>query len=119
MIFIPACLSAVSGFMAAFGDKAFWGGMAAVSGAVAATASFLGGTKKAADFLISARAYTILRHRVKLELQLLSADADYAEVRQCVEDLNREYTQIVASDIPVPNRSFTVASRRIDAGAAS
>ncbi|MEU5246042.1 hypothetical protein AB0G81_18315 [Streptomyces asoensis] len=119
MVFMPACISAISGFMSSLGDRAFWGGIAAVAGAVAATASFLGATKKASDFLTSARAYTILRHKVKLELQFLSAEADYGEVRRRVEELNAEYTQIVAIDIPVPNRSFGVASRRIEQGAAS
>lgn len=119
MVFIPACVSAVSGFMSSFGNRAFWGGIAAVAGAVAATASFLGATKKASDFLISARAYTILRHKVKLEIQFLSQDADYGEIRRRVEELNTEYTQIVASDVPVPNRSFNLASRRIEEGAAS
>ncbi|MFF3936025.1 SLATT domain-containing protein [Streptomyces phaeofaciens] len=119
MVFMPACVSAISGFMSSLGDRAFWGGISAVSGAVAATASFLGATKKASDFLTSARSYTILRHKVKLELQFLSAEADYSETRRRVEELNSEYTQIAATDIPVPNRSFGVASRRIEQGAAS
>ncbi|MEV7153209.1 SLATT domain-containing protein [Streptomyces misionensis] len=119
MVFIPACASAVSGFMAAFGNRTFWGGIAAVAGAVAATASFLGTTKKSSDFLGSARSYTVLRHKVKLELQFLSAEADAAEMRRRVEDLNNEYTQIVSTDVPVPNRSFDLASRRIEEGAAS
>ncbi|WP_165438939.1 SLATT domain-containing protein [Streptomyces sp. SCA2-2] len=119
MVFVPACVSAVSGFMSSFGHRPLWGGVAAVAGAVAATASFLGATKKSTDFLASARSYTVLRHKVKLELQFLSHQGDYADLRRRVEELNNEYTQIVSSDIPVPNRSFDLASRRIDEGAAS
>ncbi|MFJ4633175.1 hypothetical protein [Streptomyces sp. NPDC088847] len=121
MVFLPACISALSGFMTSVGSKSFWGALAAVAGSVAATASFLGATKKAADFLSSARSYTILRHKTKLELRLLAVDtsASFQEMRSRVEQLNNEYMQIVASDIPAPNRSFGIASRRIDQGAAS
>ncbi|MER5480008.1 hypothetical protein ABT026_24015 [Streptomyces sp. NPDC002734] len=121
MVFLPACLSAVSGFMTSIGPKPFWGAMAAVAGSVAATASFLGTTKKATDFLNSARSYTILRHKVKLELRFLSADPSisFQDARGRVEQLNNEYTQIVAGDAPVPNRSFNVASNRIEQGMAS
>lgn len=121
MVFVPACLSAVSGFMTSFGSRPLWGALSAVAGAVAATAAFLGTTKKAADFLSSARAYTILRHKINLELRFLSVDAElnFQDARSRVEDLNIEYTQIVSADAPVPNRSFSVASRRIDQGAAS
>ncbi|MEV5457684.1 SLATT domain-containing protein [Streptomyces cellulosae] len=123
MVFLPACVSAVSGFMASVGSgsKSFWGAVAAIAGSIAATASFLGATKKATDFLSSARSYTILRHKVKLELRFLSADAgvSFQETRGRVEELNNEYTQIVASDVPVPNRSFNAASNRIRQGMAS
>ncbi|MEU3720478.1 SLATT domain-containing protein [Streptomyces californicus] len=121
MIFLPACVSAVSGFMSYIGPKPFWGALAAIAGSVAATASFIGATKKATDFLNSARSYTVLRHKVKLELRFLLADSgvSFEEARGRVEKLNNDYTQIVASDIPVPNRSFNVASKRIEQGAAS
>ena len=121
MTFLPACVSAISGFMASVGPKSFWGAVAAVAGSIAATASFLGATKKATDFLNSARSYTILRHKVKLELRFLSADSgvSFQEARVRVEKLNNEYTQIVASDVPVPNRSFNIASDRIEQGMAS
>lgn len=121
MVFLPACISAISGFMVSVGPKSFWGALAAVAGSIAATASFLGTTKKATDFLSSARSYTILRHKVKLELRFLSADSEvsFQEARSRVEQLNNEYTQVVANDVPVPNRSFNVASNRIDQGMAS
>ncbi|MEU7239023.1 SLATT domain-containing protein [Streptomyces sparsogenes] len=119
MVFMPACVSAISGFMTSIGSHEFWGALAAVAGAVAATASFLGATKKASDFLNSARSYTVLRHKIKLELQFLSTDMQFSSVRDRVEALNAEYMQIVSTDIPVPNRSFSIASRRIDEGAAS
>ncbi|QOV35253.1 hypothetical protein IM697_35070 [Streptomyces ferrugineus] len=121
MVFLPACVSAVSGFMTSIGPRSFWSALAAVAGSVAATASFLGATKKAADFLSSARSYTILRHKIKLEMQFLSLDPDvtFDEARSRVELLNTEYTQIISSDIPSPNRSFSVASKRIEEGMAS
>ncbi|TYC71364.1 SLATT domain-containing protein [Streptomyces sp. CB01881] len=119
MIFIPACASAISGFMTALASRPIWGAVSAVSGAVAATASFLGGTKKSADFLSSARSYTILRHKVKLELQMLSPDAGIDIIRDSIRSLNAEYLQIVSTDTPVPNRSFELARRRIQQGRAS
>ncbi|MFJ3022507.1 SLATT domain-containing protein [Streptomyces tendae] len=121
MVFLPACVSAVSGFMTYIGPKPFWGAVAAVAGSIAATASFLGAAKKATDFLNSARSYTILRHKVRLELQFLSVDSDvsFQEIRARVEQLNNEYTQIVSGDVPVPNRSFDLASKRIERGMAS
>ncbi|MFC9054125.1 hypothetical protein [Streptomyces anthocyanicus] len=119
MMFIPACTAAVSGFMSALNQNVAWSALSAVSGAVAATASFLGTTKKAADFESSARSYTALRHKIRLELGLLSAESEWGQVQELLRSLNSAYTQIVSTDIPVPNRSFNIARERIRQGLAS
>ncbi|MEU9045834.1 MULTISPECIES: hypothetical protein [unclassified Kitasatospora] len=119
MTFLPACTSAISGFISAMASHPEWGALSAVSGAVAATASFLGGTKKATDFLSSARSYTTLRHKIKLELRLVSAEIDLPGALDRLQKLNSEYLQIVSTDSPVPNRSFEFARRRIQQGRAS
>lgn len=119
LVFIPACVSTVCGVMTSVDSWKFWGAMGAVCGAIAATGSFLGSTKRATDFLSSARAYTVLRHKIKLALNLLSIDQDFVDAQAQVTEFSNEYTQIVASDFPVPNRSFNLASRRISQGAAS
>jgi hypothetical protein len=119
MVFIPACVSALAGFMSALTKAPGWGGVSAIAGAVAATASFLGATKKAADFQSSARSYTALRHRVQLELGLISTDDLWDKAQETLRSLSETYVQIVATDIPVPNRSFNVARNRIREGLAS
>ncbi|WP_189274574.1 SLATT domain-containing protein [Kitasatospora griseola] len=119
MIFLPACASATAGFMSALASRPIWGAVSAVAGAVAATASFLGGAKKSVDFLGSARAYTVLRHKIKLELQLISQVEEMDRIMEKVRILNDEYLQIVSTDSPVPNRSFELARKRIQRGRAS
>ncbi|MFF8432682.1 MULTISPECIES: hypothetical protein [Streptomyces] len=119
MVFLPACVAALSGFMSAMNKTPTWGAVSAVAGAVAATASFLGTTKKAADFQSSARSYTALRHNVHVEMALLSTDRDWAEAQSTLRSLNSSYVQIVSTDIPVPNRAFGVARNRIQQGMAS
>ncbi|QDY77746.1 hypothetical protein [Streptomyces qinzhouensis] len=119
MIFLPACISAVAGFMSALRKEEVWGAISAVSGSVAATAAFLGTTKKAADFQLSARSYTILRHRLILESRILSIGDDLQESQEKLRSLGDAYMQIVANDVPVPNRSFSLARKRIHQGLAS
>ncbi|MFF5980370.1 SLATT domain-containing protein [Streptomyces olindensis] len=119
MVFIPACISAVSGFMSALHETPTWGALSAVAGSVAATASFLGATQKAADFQASARAYTALRHKVQLEIGLITKDHSWDQAQDSLRSLSAAYVQIVATDIPVPNRSFNIARKRIHQGMAS
>jgi hypothetical protein len=119
MVFIPACVSALAGFMSAMNKGQGWGAASAVAGAVAATASFLGTTKKAADFQSSARSYTALRHNVQVEIGLLSKDQAWDQAQSVLRSMNSAYVQIVAVDIPVPNRSFNLARKRINQGMAS
>ncbi|MFD3378351.1 MULTISPECIES: hypothetical protein [unclassified Streptomyces] len=119
MVFIPACFAAVSGFMSTMSKDELWGAVSAVTGAIAATASFLGATKKAADFLLSARSYTSLRHRLRLEIGLLSEEADFDVTQRMLRELSAAYMHIVENDVPVPNRSFAVARERIRQGLSS
>lgn len=119
MVFIPACISALSGFMSAMNKTSTWGAVSAVAGAIAATASFLGATKKAADFQSSARSYTSLRHVVHMEMALLSTAQDWDEAQSTLRSLNSSYVQIVSTDVPMPNRAFGVARKRIQQGMAS
>ncbi|WP_318202546.1 hypothetical protein [Streptomyces sp. SCL15-4] len=85
----------------------------------AATAPFLGSTKKAADFQSSARSYTALRHKYQVEIGLLSKDIDWNEAQGLLRSLNSAYEQITATDVPVPNRAFALARKRIQQGLAS
>lgn len=119
MVFVPACVSALSGFMSAMNKTPTWGAVSAVAGAVAATASFLGATKKAADFQSSARSYTSLRHNVHVEIALLSTARDWIDAQSTLRSLNSSYVQIVSTDVPMPNRAFNVARKRIQQGMAS
>ncbi|WP_345962795.1 SLATT domain-containing protein [Streptomyces sp. BRB040] len=119
MVFIPACISALAGFMSALNKTPTWGALSAVAGAVAATASFLGATKKAADFQSSARSYTALRHRVQLQLGLLAKEDAWEEARETLRSANDAYVQIVTTDMPVTNRAFNIARKRIQQGMAS
>ncbi|MFG2790003.1 SLATT domain-containing protein [Streptomyces sp. NPDC048419] len=119
VVFIPACASAISGFMSALNKTPTWGAISAVTGAVAATASFLGATKKAADFQSSARSYTALRQKVRLQLGLLAKDDAWEEARDLLNSVNDAYIQIVSTDTPVPNRAFLIARKRIQQGLAS
>lgn len=119
IVFIPACVAALAGLMASIDSWKFWGAAAAVSGAVAATGSFLGSTNRATDYLNSARSYTVLRHKIHLELNLLSSDLNFPDIRARTAELNSEYTQIVSTDFPLSNRAFNIARRRISEGAAS
>ncbi|MFJ4838003.1 hypothetical protein [Streptomyces sp. NPDC088746] len=119
MVFLPASVTAITGVLVAVGAGKEFGALAAVAGAVAATASFLGNTKKAADFLASARSYTALRHKVHSELSFLRPEVDFDSARERAREFNHEYIRIAATDIPVPNKKFTKASKRIEQGAAT
>lgn len=117
MVFIPACITAISGFATAVGGSKSFGAFSAVAGAIAATASFLGSSKKATDFLASARSYTALRHKVHSETSFLTPEADYTVVEAVAREFNSEYVRITTTDVPMPNRFFEKAQRRIDQGA--
>ncbi|MGF1339558.1 hypothetical protein ACQSMD_05450 [Streptomyces flavovirens] len=119
MVFLPASVTAVTGLLVAVGAGKEFGALAAVAGAVAATASFLGSTKKATDFLASARSYTALRHKVHSELSFLRPEVDFVMVQERAREFNEEYIRIAATDIPVPNNKFAKASKRIERGAAA
>ncbi|MFJ2594417.1 hypothetical protein, partial [Streptomyces erythrochromogenes] len=75
-------------------------------------------SKRATDFLSSARSYTILRHRVHSELSFLDEQSDFSAAKETAQELNSEYMRIAATDAPVPNRHFTKAAERIEQGAA-
>lgn len=120
MVFIPACVTAISALVIATGNTGpLLSSISAVSGAVAATASFIGSSKTAADYLASARAYTALRHEVQSKLTLLSSESDYEAALKATRELNKDYIRITATDMPMPNRFFAKASKRIAQGAAS
>ncbi|MFD4915962.1 SLATT domain-containing protein [Streptomyces virginiae] len=118
MVFLPACVTAISGLLLALGIDRKYGAISATAGAIAATASFLGSTKKATDFLSSARSYTVLRHKVHSELSFLDEQSDFSATKEKAQELNSEYMRIAAADTPVPNRHFTKAVKRIEQGAA-
>ncbi|MDH6119328.1 hypothetical protein [Kitasatospora sp. GAS204B] len=118
IVFFPAIISAASGIATAIFSIKFGGALSATSGAVAATASFIGSGKLAASYRESARQYTALRHNARLEASIgLSRAAE--ELEQVVRSLNKVRESIVAKDEPVPNRLFRRASRRIGAGITS
>lgn len=52
------------------------------------------------------------------ELGLLAPDADPADLSGRVRELNADYIRITANDIPLPNRFFDQASKRIEQSAA-
>ncbi|MEE1837450.1 hypothetical protein [Streptomyces sp. SP17KL33] len=113
MVFIPACVTATAGFFTAVGGGRSFGAFSAVGGAVAATASFLGSSKKSTDFLASAHSYTALRNKLHLEINLLSSESDYSAMEVKVREFNTEYVRISTTDVPMPNRFFEKARARI------
>jgi hypothetical protein len=119
MVFLPACVTAISGVLVAVGAGKEFGALSAAAGAIAATASFLGNTKKATDFLASARSYTALRHKLHSELSFLGPEGDFASAQERAREFNDEYIRVAAADIPVPNKKFAKASKRIEQGAAA
>ncbi|MFD8296598.1 SLATT domain-containing protein [Streptomyces bauhiniae] len=120
MVFIPACATAVSGFLVAVkvGPGVFFSGLGAVAGAVAATAAFLGSPKTAADHLASARAYTALKHRVDAEINLMTEASDLAALEARTRELSTDYVRITSTDTPMANKFYEKARQRIQQGSA-
>ncbi|MER7464225.1 SLATT domain-containing protein [Streptomyces sp. NPDC097981] len=120
MVFIPACVTAVSSFLAAVkvGPGVFFSGLGAVAGAIAATAAFLGSPKKAADHLASARAYTALKHRADTEISLMTEASDLAVLEARTRELSADYVRITSTDTPMGNRFYDKARQRIQQGSA-
>jgi hypothetical protein len=120
MVFIPACVTAISSLLVAVkvGPEVFFSGLGAVSGAVAATAAFLGSPKTAADHLASARAYTALKHRADTEISLMTEASDLAVLEVRVRELSADYVRITSTDTPMANKFFEKAQQRIQQGAA-
>jgi len=116
IVFVPALLGALAGVIIALGGAREWGAIAAVAGAVAATASFLGSDRKSGSFKESARQFTKLRHRAAMELKLASRKASESELEETLRTLRREYESVVNVSEPVPDRAFRKAKRRIDSG---
>ncbi|MFD8375265.1 hypothetical protein ACFV2Z_31530 [Streptomyces sp. NPDC059688] len=114
-VFLPALVSAVAGTIIATGGTEAWGVASAVSGAVAATASYLGSERKSSSFRDSARRYTGLRHRLTFESSILSNKETLPEVEGVTRSLVAEYQEIVAADDPVPNFLYEKARKRINA----
>src|SRR4051812_8111886 len=112
-VFLPAIVSAVAGTVIATGGAKTWGVASAVSGAVAATASYLGSERKSTSYRNSARRYTSLRHRLTFEASILANKDTLSEVEEATRTLTVEYQDIVASDDPVPNFLYEKARKRI------
>ena len=118
IVFFPALVSALAGVMTSFYSLKIGGPTSAISGAIAATASFIGSGKQAGFYRDSARKYTNLRHAVRLEIALAGSKSE-AEMEEVARTLFERRQAIVATDEPVPNRFFDRASKRIDAGVTS
>ncbi|MEU0955598.1 SLATT domain-containing protein [Streptomyces niveus] len=120
MVFIPACVTAISSLLVAVkvGPEVFFSGLGAVSGAVAATAAFLGSPKMAADHLASARAYTALKHRADTEISLLTDASDLTVLEVRIRELGADYVRITSTDTPMTNKFYEKARQRIEQGAA-
>jgi hypothetical protein len=116
IVFAPALIGTLASLLVAVGQPKVWGALGAVAGAVAATASFLGSDKRAASMKESARRFTVLRHRARVELSFLDENANSDVSEQKVRDLWEEYASIAMSSEPVPNRHFQRARVRIQSG---
>ncbi|MEV7807418.1 SLATT domain-containing protein [Microbispora sp. NPDC088329] len=119
LVFVPALVSSLSGLLVALGQPGKWGAASAVAGAVAATAAFLGADRKAPSYKDSARQFTVLRHRAKMESKLSFDQPSTDALNSVVRGLRAEYESIVSKSEPTPNRAFAKAQRRIDSGATS
>ncbi|MBP2476741.1 hypothetical protein JOF53_005613 [Crossiella equi] len=116
VVFIPALLGALSGvFVALFGVREL-GAVSAISGAVAATASFVGVDKRSSSFKDSAKGFTRLRHQASLELDLMGARSSVQELEDLVRSLRKDYEAIVSVTEPAPDRAFRKARSRICGG---
>lgn len=120
MVFIPACVTAACSLLAAIklGPEVFFSGLGAVSGAIAATAAFLGSPKTTADHLASARAYTALKHRADIEISLMTETSDLAVLEARTRELSADYVRITSTDTPMANKFYERAQQRIQQGAA-
>ncbi|MFB7289873.1 hypothetical protein [Actinacidiphila glaucinigra] len=118
IVFFPALISAVAGMVTAFYSVKVGGPISAISGAVAATASFIGSGKQAGFYRDSARKYTNLRHAVRLEISMGGTKTE-TEMEEVTRTLFERRQSIVSADEPVPNRFFNRASKRIRAGVTS
>jgi hypothetical protein len=116
IVFVPALVGAVAGIIVALGGGREWGSVGAVVGAVSATASFIGSSKRASSFKDSARQLTKLRHRAAMEIGLSSRKSSESELEEIVKALRSEYDSIVGSSEPVPDRAFMKAQKRIRSG---
>ncbi|MFG2343684.1 SLATT domain-containing protein [Streptomyces phaeochromogenes] len=121
MVFIPACVTAICSLLVAVkvGPEIFFSGLGAVSGAIAATAAFLGSPKTAADHLASARAYTALKHRADIEISLMTEASDLAVLEVRTRELGADYVHITSTDTPMANKFYERAQERIQQGGAA
>lgn len=119
LVFIPALFASLSGLLVSLGQPGRWGAVGAVAGAVAATAAFLGSDRKAPSFKDSARQFTVLRHRAKMEEKLAGSHASISELDAKVRSLRGEYESIVNKTEPTPNRIFRKVQKRIGSGVTS
>jgi hypothetical protein len=116
IVFIPALLGSISGIIVALGGAREFGSIGAVSGAVAATASFLGANRNAASLKESARQFTKMRHRAAMELKLASRKVSEEDLNTTLRALRADYDIIVGASEPVSGRAFAKAQKRIDDG---
>lgn len=116
LVFLPALASSVSGLLVALGQTQRWGAVSAIAGAIAATAAFLGADRKAPSYKDSARQFTALRHRAKMESKLAFNQPTVEALDAIVRTLRTEYENIVSKSEPTPNRAFKKAQRRIGEG---
>ncbi|WP_143022312.1 SLATT domain-containing protein [Nonomuraea maritima] len=119
LVFVPALISSMSGLLVALGQTGRWGAVSALAGAVAATAAFLGSDRKAPSFKDSARQFTVLRHRAKMESNFALSRSSTVDLEAIVRELRGEYENIVSKSEPTPNRVFVRAQKRISSGATS
>lgn len=120
MVFIPACVTAICSLLVAVkvGPEIVFSGLGAVSGAIAATAAFLGSPKTAADHLASARAYTALKNRADTEISLMTDASELAALEVRTRELSADYVRITSTDTPMANKFYEKAQQRIQQGAA-
>jgi hypothetical protein len=116
IVFVPALAAAVSSILITIGQSRNWGAVGAVAGAVAATASFLGSSRRAERFLASARAFTVLRHQAQLAQTILSAGGGENEAMAELVRLRAAYDTAVQDGDPVPRWHFSRAQKRISQG---
>jgi hypothetical protein len=117
LVFFPAILAAVAGFLVAVGLPQWIGAVSAVAGAMSATASYLGADRKAAAYTRTAQLFTQLRHDVRRTRDLAEVAASVAHLRASLESFSTRYSEIIGSAEPTDNKDFEVAQKRIAEGA--